>query len=92
MRTLVRFYNSNIEPHDHPDPVPSAVMHHVDCPQSAYHVELEEGEQEHRDDGWWECFHTENEAREAAEAHDQGRVDRPTRVTYSPQCCRHLGA
>lgn len=89
MRTLVRFYNSNIEPHDHPVPVPSAVIHHLDCPRSA-HVRLQEGEQEDRDDGWWERFRTEVAARAAAEAHDNRRMDRETYIQYSPLFCRNL--
>lgn len=89
MRTLVRFYTSNIEPHDHPDPVPAAVIHHLDCPRSA-HVILVAGEQEVMSDGWWERFHTEDEAREAAEAHDNRRRDRETYVQYWPTFCLHL--
>ena len=89
-RTLVRFYNRNIEPLDHPERVPSAVVHHVDCLQSGYHVVLEPGQMADRPDGRWERFDTEDEAREAAEAHDRWRTDRATYIQFAPQCCRHL--
>lgn len=89
MRTLVRFYNSNIEPRSHRAPVPSAVIHHVDCPE-CQNVTLAPGQQASTDNGWWERFRAWEEASDAAEGYDSRRKDRPGGVQRWPQCCRHL--
>ena len=83
MRTLVRFYTSNIEPRSHR--VHSAVIHHIDCPEWR-HLNLAPGQRAAADNGWWERFRAWPEASDAAVAHGGGGAY----VQHWSQCCRHL--